>query len=253
MSKTLREKLKQKREEIKRRASGGSSNLIFMKEGSYRFRILPVGDEKDWSAEIKQYYLGPEIKGVISPLTINEDCPIAEMRAKLVEAKGEANLELAKKLSPRTRYVIPVVVYEDETGKKVNEADSGKLLLVTSSVVDQLIEFFFEPDLGDFTDTKEGYDIKIRRSGSGLTDTSYMVTAMRPSKSPKGWDKEVDLPEMVRKLVPSYEEVEEKLAEYMAGFDMGDPDDDSGSDRKRIPKKTGTPNKPGIRKKKITK
>lgn len=223
---SLKERLRKKQQEIKDRSSG-SGNLLFIKEGTYRFRIPPVGEDTDWGFEITQMYLGPKIQGVISPSSIGLDCPMIEKGNELKE-QGSNDTQLISTLRGRSRYLIPVITYEDERGQKIDENAGIKLALITGSVYTQLIDFFLDPDLGDFTDPDEGYDIKVKRTGKGKMDTEYTVTAMRPSVLPEKWAKEIDLEAMVEKEIPSYEVVEDKLAEYLVGLESDDDSDSSG-------------------------
>jgi hypothetical protein len=156
-----------------------------------------------------------------------------EKVADLKQSKGASATDLIKALKLKPRYLIPVLVYKDERGKDVDTEQDGKMVQITGGLYGQLIDFFLDPDLGDFTDPEEGYDIKIKRTGKGKTDTEYSVSAMRPSKIPDKYDTEVDLEGMVKAVIPSYEEVEEKLAEFLASEGTGDTeseDDAAGGD-----------------------
>lgn len=231
MSKTLRERLAAKRKEIQERASSGTGNLIFIKEGTYRVRVLSGEEGQEWAYEIAHMYLGPEIKGIISPSSIGLDCPIMEKIAELKESKGADATNLIKTLRPKSRFLLPVVVYKDERGKEIDEENSGKLMLITGGLYGQMIDFFLDPDLGDFTDPQEGYDLKIKRTGKGMTDTEYSVSAMRPTPITGKWSKPINLESMVKAVIPSYDDVEEKLAEFMAINDPdGNTDDQEGGD-----------------------
>jgi hypothetical protein len=216
MAKSLRERLKKKREELASR-SGGQGNLIFIKEGTIRVRVQPVGEDQDFGVEIPQFYLGSKIKGVISPSVLGGECPILEKQKELAASKDPDEQEIAKSLIPRNRHLMPVIMYKDERGKEIDEENSGKFLLLTNSLMSQIIDFYLDPDLGDFTDPENGYDLKITRRGSGKLDTEYSVRSMPPSKVPAKWAKEVDLQGMLKAVIPSYEEAEAKLEEFLGG------------------------------------
>lgn len=242
-SKSLKERLAKQREEIKSRSSSGTTGLIFIKEGTYRIRPLPVGDDEDWGWEITQFYLGSEIKGVISPVSVGLPCPIFEKHKELASSKNDADLELAKLLTPRKRYLVAVLLYKTEKGGEIDEENSGKLVLLTGKMYGQMIDFFLDSDLGDFTDPEEGYDIKIKRSGKTKTDTEYSVTAMRPSAVPAKWSKPVDLEAMVKAIIPSYDEAERKLNQYLQNEGSSpeeDEDDEPRSARRKKGKKQRT-------------
>ncbi len=236
MAKSLRERLKKKREELASR-SGGPGNLIFIKEGTIRVRVLPVGEDQDFGVEIPQFYLGSKIKGVISPSVLGMECPILEKQKELAQSKDPDEQEIAKSLVPRSRHLMPVLVYKDERGKEVDEENSGKLILLTNSLMSQVIDFFLDPDLGDFTDPENGYDLKITRRGSGKLDTEYSVRNMPPSKIPAKWAKEVDLQEMLKKIVPSYDEALSMLEEFLGTSFESDEDEPAPKVRKKKSRK----------------
>lgn len=77
------------------------------------------------------------------------------------------------------------------------------------------------------TDPEEGYDIKITRSGSGLMDTTYTVNPCpgRKPLDPK-YRKEMDLEEIIRGQMKSYDELEEALSEFLGDAPSMDEDDD---------------------------
>jgi hypothetical protein len=232
MAETLQEKLRKKRQKIKERSSGG--NVTFLKEGTTRIRILPVGEDEDWSFEMIHFYLGNEIKGVFSAASLGKPCPIMEHYQKLKETdKNEA-----KKIAPRNKALVVAIVYDDETGKKIDEEKSGKLLMVPSGILSQMIDLFLDPDAGDFTDPVNGYDLKIRRTGKGKLDTEYTLSPVRNSSSiPEKWRKEVDLRKLVEGVILPYEEAENKLVEYLATASTDDDEDEAP--RKSSSEKSG--------------
>lgn len=232
---SLKERLKKKREELKRRTEN-TGVLYFIKEGTVRIRVLPVGEEVDFSKEIVQFYLGPDVKGVISPSTLGGECPILERQKELSKSSDPDDKEIAKMLSPRTRHLMPVIIYKDERGKEIDEENSPKLILLTNSLMSQIIELFLDPDLGDFTDPENGYDLKITRMGSGKTDTEYSVRSMPPSKIPDKWAKEVDFEELLKEAIPTYDEAEEKLHQFL-GSSPGEDDEEEQAPRKTSKKK----------------
>ena len=87
------------------------------------------------------------------------------------------------------------------------------------------------------TDPKTGYDIKIERSGSGQFDTTYSVRACKPTKIDKKFLKTVDLEEMVRSQIKSYDELEEELREFLNNDVSSDDDDDEEKPAKKKVKK----------------
>lgn len=230
---SLKERLKKKKKELKERSQGG--NIIYQKEGTMRVRLLPTGEDNDFVMEVIQFYLGGEIKGVYSPATNGQPCAIMEKYEELKESDDPEDKELAKKFSPRKKFLAPVLVYSDTKGKKIDEEKSGKLIQLSNNQYQEIIDHYLDVDeWGDMTDPKNGYDIKLSRSGTGLTDTEYSMSPCKNTAIPKAWAKEVNLEEMVQAALPSYEETMEAIASFL---NMGDDDEDEKPRKKKTSKK----------------
>lgn len=241
---TLKEKLAKRRQQISERSERG--NIIYPKEGTIRFRVLPVGEDNDWAQEVTQFYLGPEIQGVFSPSTFGESCPIMEAYKELKESKKDSEKDLAKTLSPRKKYLVPVVVFADDRGNKIDEEKSNRLLQLPSGIYAEMIDNFLDPDLGDFTDPAAGYDYKLKRTGKGKMDTVYTITPMRPSALPEKYHKEFDLETAVRKEMLSYDRMQEKLDQFLVGGPAKPHEED---DEDEAPRKKGLSGKDKLKQK----
>jgi len=219
--KSLKERLVQQKSDIKK---GGKGNIMFLKEGTKRVRILPVGEENDFGVEVTQFYLGNEIKGVFSPSTFGEPCALMEAYQKLKKSKDDDDQEMAKRLVPKKKFLVPVLVYQDDKGKEVDPDQSGKLLQLTAGMYGEIIDLYLdEDDWGDMTDKVKGYDLKVTREGTTMTNTEYSVTPCKNSPIPKEWRKEVDLVQMVKDIMPTYEETVDFANKFLGG-EVGDDD-----------------------------
>jgi len=241
--KSLKERLAQRRKEIKERSSG-MKGVFFIKEGKTRFRILPVTDEdEDFSFEATHFYLGSKIKGFFSAASIGEECPINDYYEELKDSSREADRENSAKFPPRKKYLVPAIVYKDERGREVDKDKGVILVQLPTRTYGEIIDAYLDPDLGDFTDFEDGYDFKVTRTGKGKMDTEYTISPMRPSKTPKEFAKPVDLQEMVNKIMPSEEDAERILEQWKAILEDGeDPDEDEGPRKKkgkRVKRKRG--------------
>ncbi len=231
---TLAEKLAKRRQDIKDRSAGGS--IVFIKEGTMRIRILPAPEEVDWAVETTAFYLGPDIKGVFSADTMGDDCPILEKYHELRDSNKAGDKEIAKSITPRTKYLVAALVYADEKGKEIDDKKSGKLVQIPTGVYNTMIDNFLDPEMGDFTDPETGYDFKIKRTGKGKQDTEYTLLPMRPSVIPKAYNKEVDpLSLFEETVVLTYDEAETKLAQFLVGETT--EDEDEAKPKKRRKKK----------------
>jgi len=211
----LKERLAKRRKKLKERGQG--SGVFFIKEGKTRIRVLPIKDDEDWAFEMTHFYLGAVVKGVFSRSTIGEDCPIIELYEKWKNSSDSTDKDKAKRITPRSKYLVPAILYKDERGKELDEERGITLVMLPTTVYGQMLDAYLDPDLGDHTNPETGYDIKITRTGTGKTDTEYSMGAMRPSVLPKKWATPIDLEELIlKKALLSAEGVQDKLDEYLA-------------------------------------
>ena len=100
-----------------------------------------------------------------------------EKYLELKESKDEDDKLLAKKLVPKRKYVIAVVAYKDEKGKEVDEQNIDKPMLIPKQAYQDIIDLYLDEDeWGDMTSIKNGYDLKLTRSGKGQMDTTYTIS-----------------------------------------------------------------------------
>lgn len=246
MATSKRQKLMEKRAKALKESNGGGGFPYFIfKEGTHRMRMPQVEEDQEICHEVMQFYLGKDIGGVISPQSFGEPCPIYELYEKLKSSSDDDDKAMLEKIKPRRRYMGPFYRYEDEKGKSVDTQSGVKLALLTGGQYQDITDLFLDDEQGDFTDPDEGYDIKFKRSGKGQFDTEYTVTPCKPTRIAKAFSKEIYDPEqMVRDIIPTYEECQEKLDKFL-GVSMDDEDEEE--ERKPVKKKkksaTGTKKK----------
>ena len=251
--KSLKQRLADQKKDLASKGKGGYI-LRQKDEGTLRLRILPTGDDNDFCAEITSFFLGTdkELGEVLSPATFGEPCALMEAYNELKNSGDDDDLEIAKKMVPRQKYVIPVIMYKDLKGTQVDTESSKRLFQIASSVYNQIIDLYLDEDeWGDMTDPKNGYDLKITRTGKGKFDTSYTVSACKNTPLPKEYQKEVvNLEEMVKAKIASYEETVEKKIRFL-GTSEDDEEDDAPRDRKeRLKAKKSTGSKTATKKRK---
>lgn len=120
MAKDLKKRLVQRQENLKKNSGGSGSGFLFLKEGTLRARPLPRDPDGDWAIEATYFYLGAEIKGVVSPMTFNEPCAIMEAYNILKNSKSEADREKAKLIKPKKRWAVAHVKYKDDKGGEID-------------------------------------------------------------------------------------------------------------------------------------
>lgn len=234
--KSAREKMMDRKRDLEKRSNGGG--FVFPKEGTTRVRIKSPGDDEEIGIEIIQFYLGKDLGSVVSPATFDEPCPYMEKYLELKESDDDDDKELAKRIIPKRKYAIGAIVYKDEKGKEVDATD--KAILVARGTYQDIIELYLDEDeWGDMTDPKEGYDIKIIRTGKGQMDTSYTVSPCQKKALDKSLRGNIDLEKIVRGQISSYDELEKSLASFLnESSDDDEPKKKSKSkDKERFDKK----------------
>ena len=222
---STREKMLVRKENLDKRGSGG--NINYIKDGTTRIRLKGQGPTEEIGMEIIQFYLGKDAGGsVISPATFGEPCPFMEKYQKLKGSKKEADMELAKKLAPKRRYLVAGIGYKDSKGKEIDLDKVDKLWQIPRSVYQDIIELYLDEDYGDMTDPDEGYDLKITRSGQGQLDTTYSVLAAPKKPLDPQYQGDVNIESLLRPGMKSYDELEDMLNKFLSISDEDDEEED---------------------------
>jgi len=124
------------------------------KPGKYQIRIVPSKFDKSNPFREVYFHYGFS-KGPILALTNwNEKDPIAEFAKNLRKSSDKEDWQLAKKIEPKLRYFVPVLVRGEEA-QGVRLWEFGKL------IYEQLLGIAADEDYGDFTDITDGRDFTI--------------------------------------------------------------------------------------------
>ncbi len=237
----LRKKLEKRKQQLADKGKGMGYESF--KEGKKAIRIVNMGDDEDFAIEVTHFYLSKELGGFICPSTFGDPSPAMDAYDMLKKSKDEDDQKLASDFKPRKMYLTGGLVSKDQSGKEW-DFDKGTdkkykgvtLIKITGGMYSELIEWMLDEDAGDFTDSKEGYPIKITRVGSGQFDTEYTLLALKPEKCGK-IPKEIlkhtfNLEEMVKAIIPTAEQIEEKMNSFLGGS-MDDDDDDEPKKKKK--------------------
>jgi hypothetical protein len=109
---------------------------------------------------------------MISPSTFGENDPIALFAAKLRSEYNKENYMLAKKLDPKVRIFVPVIVRGEE--------DMGvRLWQFGKQVYEELLSLAMDEEIGDYTDIVNGRDINVETVGPESTGTPYNKSSVR--------------------------------------------------------------------------
>jgi hypothetical protein len=142
------------------------------KVGKQTIRIVPsTFNKSNPFTELKIYY-GISNKVMLSPLNYGEKDPIALFAAKLRAEYNKENYVLAKKLDPKVRVFVPVIVRGEE--------DMGvRLWQFGKQVYEELISLAVDEEIGDYTDIVNGRDITVDTVGPESTGTPYNKSSVR--------------------------------------------------------------------------
>jgi len=140
--------------------------------GKHSVRIVPSAFDK--SNPFKEVYMhyGINNKTMVSPMTFGEKDPIVEFAQGLRKSSNKDDWQLAKKLEPKMRVMVPVVVRGEED-KGVRLWEFGKQVYM------DLLKFAEDEDIGDFTDPVAGRDITVETVDKTTTGLMYNTSTVR--------------------------------------------------------------------------
>lgn len=186
-------KIKEKYEQLnKAPGSGGGNNRdIFWNPPTGKtetIRILPAKDEKDpFFSETKIHRIkksGNDFESNVICLEVTDGrgkCPICDLYRALYKTDQEEHKVLAKKIKPRERYFLNVVL---------RETGDVKVFSLGSQLFKKIIGTILDADFGDITDLQEGFDFKIQKViVEGYPN--YNQSGARPKSSPAGSDQDI--------------------------------------------------------------
>lgn len=222
--------LKQKLDGLQQKQTTGGQKTdytsIFWRPqvGKAQVRIVPsMYNPANPFRELKFYY-GITNKVMISPLNFGEKDPIALFASKLREEYNKENYILAKKLDPKNRVFVPVVVRGEED-KGVRLWQFGK------QVFEELLALATDEEIGDYTDIVNGRDITVETVGPESTGTPYNKSSVRVrlTTSPlsedaslvEKWTSEQPNPDELFKRY-SFDEMKSALEKWLAPEDTAD-------------------------------
>lgn len=156
--------------------NGGGKNLFYKPTiGKEQIRVVPNKYNKSFPfTEMKFYYGIGNIRVIASPANWGEKDPIMEFTKQLRSTNESENWKLAKKLDPKTRVFLPIVV----RGK---EDEGVKLWQFGKEVYQSFLNMAADEEIGDFTDILQGRDIKLTTVGPEVTGTKFNKTTISPS------------------------------------------------------------------------
>lgn len=219
-------------EAIRRRmqelTSGRRSSVQLWKPdpGEYKVRGLPWKNAPDGQPFVERwfYYIGNNA-GILAPHQFGKQDPINDLIKKLYASGKPDDRLLAKKLQPKMRAYMPVIVRGQE--------DKGVLVWsFGKQIYQKLLGYFLKEDVGDILDLNDGFDLDVtitKTPGKTFLDTS-VEAARRTSKlsqdpaQVKAWvDGVPNIDDMYKLKTP--QEIEGILNAWLQGGEATDMSD----------------------------
>ena len=186
--------------------------------GKQVVRIVPYKHNKENPfVELFFHYNLGNNKTYMSPVSFGRPDPVDEFAIKLKSTGDKDEWIQGKRLEPKMRTFVPVVV-------RGLESEGVKFWGFGKTVYQELLSVIADPDYGDITDPVNGRDIMIERQTPAEAGNQYGKTTIRvkPNMTPITEDKD-QLKSMIESQVdlntlytePSYDDLKEVLDRYM--------------------------------------
>ena len=202
--------------------------------GKTQIRMVPYKFNKDNPfIELYFHYQMGQNKTYISPVSFGRPDPINEFADKLKSTGNREEWIQGKKLEPKMRTFVPVVV-------RGQEKDGVKFWGFGKTVYQELLGFIADPDYGDLTDPVSGRDIVVDKLTPAQAGNQFGKTAIRVKQNQVPitenkevlesiFESQVELPELYDE--PTYDELKDALQHYL------NPENEDAGDNNSAPAK----------------
>ena len=211
--------------------------------GKTQIRIVPYkfNKENPFIELFFHYNLGNN-KTYMSPVSFGRPDPVDEFANKLKSTGNKDEWIQGKRLEPKMRTFVPVVV-------RGRESEGVKFWGFGKTVYQELLGVIADPDYGDITDATNGRDIGIDRQTPAEAGNQYGKTTVRvkPNMTAitedadmlKGiFDNQSDLTELYNE--PTYDELKEVLQNFLNPSEETEATDSNTTTTEKVAEKTET-------------
>jgi cell wall-associated NlpC family hydrolase len=186
--------------------------------GTTLVRIVPYKHNKDNPfIELYFHYNLGNNKTYMSPASFGRPDPVEEFANKLKSTGNKDEWIQGKRLEPKMRTFVPVVV-------RGREDEGVKFWGFGKTVYQELLGVIADPDYGDITDPTTGRDVGIERQTPAEAGNQYGKTTVRvkPNQTPitenatlleSIFENQSDLTELYTE--PTYDELKEALSNFL--------------------------------------
>jgi len=161
--------------------------------GSKQIRIVPNAKSPGNPFVELKFHYNLNGKTYLSPDTFNRPDPIVEFSNKLKTAGNKEDWKEGKKLEPKMRTYVPIIVRGEEE-KGVRFWGFGK------RVYESILSIIADPDYGDITDLANGRDIVVEFKSAEEAKKDFPETTIRckPNQTPAVDPSRKDLIEKIK-------------------------------------------------------
>ena len=186
--------------------------------GTTLVRIVPYKHNKDNPfIELYFHYNLGNNKTYMSPVSFGRPDPVEEFANKLKSTGNKDEWIQGKRLEPKMRTFVPVVV-------RGREDEGVKFWGFGKTVYQELLGVIADPDYGDITDPTTGRDVGIERQTPAEAGNQYGKTTVRvkPNQTPitenatlleSIFENQSDLTELYTE--PTYDDLKEALSNFL--------------------------------------
>ena len=192
------------------------NNLWKPEPGKQQIRIVPYQHNKENPFLEMHFHYDLAKRNYLSPMTYGRPDPVVEFSEKLKSSGVSDEWKLGKKMEPKMRTYVPVVV----RGK---ESEGVKFWGFGKTVYTEILGFIADPDYGDITDPMNGRDVVVEFTPSDSPGT-YPKTAIRVKPNTSALTEDRNIAELVASKQPnisdifkepSYDELEKALENWL--------------------------------------
>lgn len=185
--------------------------------GKHQVRVVPSKFDKSNPFTELYFHYGIGKRTMIALTNFKEKDPIVEFIEQLKKANDKSNYPLIKKLTPKMRIFVPVIV-------RGEESEGVKLWEFGKQIYMELLAIAEDEDIADYTDPIKGYDLYIETTDPATNGTGFNQSKVRiKPKSTALADNEKDLElwlteqpnpmELFKKY--DYTEIKDALVEFL--------------------------------------
>jgi len=175
--------VKQELEKLNSKQGSNDFGDLFLKleAGDTRVRIVPNKYGKSGWPFIGQYIYYFTKPSLISAKTFQKEDIILKFVKELYSSKDSDDIELAKRLSPTKRILVPVIVRSEEVEGKTPKV---KYWNFSERILKEILVYASDPEYGDIADEKTGTDIIITKQTPKEAGNQYGNTKIRFARKP---------------------------------------------------------------------